>query len=77
MFFLRFRDSAQKKQGVLSLASILFHLHSNFTNYISVLVNELTHAIAVELTEQTSSPVTVSECLHSLVAAASNEEETR
>ncbi len=55
---------------------ILFHLHENFTNYISVLVNELTHAIAVELTEQTASPVTVSECLHSLVAAAANEEET-
>ena len=54
---------------------ILFHVEESNSAYISVLVNEIVHAIAAELTSTTASKVTVGECLRNLVAAASNEEE--
>ena len=54
---------------------ILFHIEEERSTYISVLVNELMHALAAELTYTLQSKVTVSGCLRNLVKAASNEEE--
>lgn len=54
---------------------ILFHLEEEKSCYISVLVNELVHALAVELTHTIHSKVSVSSCLHNLVKAACNKEE--
>ena len=51
---------------------ILFHLDESMSTYISVLVNEIIHAIAAELTYSTGARVSVSTCLKNLVAAASN-----
>lgn len=54
---------------------ILFHIDESMSSYVSVLVNELVHAIAAELSYSTSSKVLPSTCLKNLVVAASNEEE--
>lgn len=54
---------------------ILFHVPENKANYITTLVNELTHAIAVEISYTMGSKVSVSACLRNMVIAASNEEE--
>lgn len=54
---------------------VLFHLEESYAAYVSVLVNEIVHAIAAELTSTMLSKVTVSECLRNLVIAASNEED--
>lgn len=54
---------------------ILFHLPENKANYITTLVNELTHAIAVEISYTIGSKVSVSACLRNMVIAANNEED--
>lgn len=54
---------------------ILYHIDESKSTYIAVLVNELIHAIAAELSFTIASKVSVSACLKSLVTAASNEEE--
>lgn len=55
---------------------ILFHLDESMAPYIAVLVNELIHAISVELTYATTIKVLPSTCLKNLVTAACNEEDT-
>lgn len=54
---------------------VLYHLDESMASYVSVLVNELIHAIANELTYSTHSYVSPSACLKNLVIAASNDEE--
>lgn len=54
---------------------ILFHLDESYANYISILVNEITHAIAAELTFTTASKVSTTACLRNMVAAANNNED--
>lgn len=54
---------------------ILFHLPENKANYITTLVNELTHAIAVEISYTIGSKVSVSACLRNMIVAANNEED--
>lgn len=54
---------------------ILFHIDISMSSYISVLVNELVHAIASELSYSSPLKVQPSACLKNLVMAASNEEE--
>lgn len=56
-------------------APILFHIDESMSGYISVLVNEITHAIAAEISCSVASKITPSECLKHLVIAAANEEE--
>ena len=62
-------------RGLKTKPPILFHIEEERGPYISVLVNELIHALAMELTRTTHSKVSVSTCLHNLVKAANNEEE--
>lgn len=62
-------------RGLKTKPPILFHIEEEKSNYISVLVNEIIHALANELTYTTHSKVSVSSCLHNLVVAASNKEE--
>lgn len=54
---------------------VLFHLDESMAPYIAVLVNELIHAIANELTYKTHSLVSPSACLKNLVIAANNDED--
>lgn len=54
---------------------ILFHLDETFSTYISVLVNEIIHAISVEITKSTFYNVSPASCLKNLVKAANNDEE--
>lgn len=54
---------------------ILFHLDESKATYVSVLVNELIHAISAELTYSTRSYVSPATCLRNLVTAANNEED--
>ena len=54
---------------------ILYHVDESKANYITTLVNELTHAISAEISYCTHSKVSVSACMRNLVTAASNEEE--
>ena len=55
---------------------VLFHLDETKAPYITVLVNELIHAIANELTHRTHSLVSPSVCLKNLIIAANNDEDT-
>lgn len=52
---------------------VLFHIDESWSNYIGVIVNELIHAISVELTYETNFKVTPSSCLKNLIAASNNE----
>lgn len=54
---------------------ILYHLEEDKATYISVLVNELVHALAVEISHSIASKVTVSTCYKNLIAAANNDED--
>lgn len=54
---------------------ILFHIEESRSNYISVLVNELIHVIAVELTYTLKTNVTPSDCLKNMAMAANNDED--
>lgn len=54
---------------------ILFHLDDSMSTYISVLVNEITHAITAELSYVVHNKVSVTDCLMNLVTAANNQEE--
>lgn len=52
---------------------ILFHLDETMQNYIKTLVNEITHALAAQITHVTCSKVSASACLRNMVIAAANE----
>lgn len=54
---------------------ILFHVEESKASYITVLVNEIIHAISAELTHYTHTNVSVSTCLQNLIKAANNEED--
>ena len=54
---------------------VIFHIEEEKSAYISVLVNEIIHAITVELTHYLHSKVSISSCLHNLVKAANNQED--
>ena len=54
---------------------ILYHLNESYSNYIATLVNEITHAIAAEVSYTIHSKVSVGSCMRNLLAAASNEED--
>lgn len=54
---------------------VLFHVDESMAPYIAVLVNELIHAIATELTYRTHSLVSPSTCLKNLVIAANSDED--
>ena len=54
---------------------ILFHLDESKFNYVQTLVNEIIHALSVELSYSIASKVTVSACLRNMVTAANNAEE--
>lgn len=54
---------------------ILFHLDESLSNYILVLVNELTHAICTELSYAAHSTISPDTCLTNLMIAANNDEE--
>lgn len=62
-------------RGLKTKPPILYHLDESMSTYISVLVNECTHAVAAELTRTVYSKVSVSDCMKNLVKAAYNEEE--
>lgn len=62
-------------RGLKNRPPILFNIDKSLSGYISVLVNELTHVIAVELTDSIGASVSATDCLQSLVAAAYNTEE--
>lgn len=62
-------------RGLKTKPPILFHIEPEKSAYITVLVNELTHALATELTYTMHTKVSVESCLQSLVKAASNKEE--
>ena len=55
---------------------ILFHFDETKANYITVLVNEIIHALSVEITKTIHSKVTVSGCMKNLVMAANNDEDS-
>lgn len=54
---------------------VLFHLPEHFTTYINVLTNQITHAIAAELSYTTASKISVGACLRNMVIAATESEE--
>lgn len=54
---------------------ILYHLQDTYEGYISVLVNQLIHAISMELTTCLGETVSASACLKNMVIAAANNEE--
>ena len=62
-------------RGLKTRPPILYHLEESMSNYISVLVNELIHAISAELTFTFASKISVSACLKNMVIAASNDED--
>lgn len=62
-------------RGLKTKPPILFHVEEEKSSYICVLVNEIIHALAVELTHSTHSKVSAATCLQNLVKAANNEEE--
>lgn len=62
-------------RGLKTKPPILFHIEEERSGYICVLVNEIVHAIAVELTHTIHSKVSVTACLQNLVKAASNQED--
>lgn len=57
------------------LPPVLFHVSEENSTYVSVLVNELIHAISAELTKEAHYPVSPSTCLKNLVKAACNDED--
>ena len=62
-------------RGLKTKPPILFHIEEDRASYICVLVNEIVHAIAVEMTHACHSKVSVTACLQNLVKAASNQED--
>ena len=71
------KDSALFNRVVRQLKTkppILFHIPETMSNYISVLVNELVHAVSADISYTTKSAVSISDCYKSLVTAANNEE---
>ena len=54
---------------------VLYHLDECYSNYITTLVNELTHAIAAEVSYTIHSKVSVGACMRNLIAAANNDED--
>lgn len=62
-------------RGLKTKPPILFHIEEEQGAYVCVLVNEIVHAIAVELTQSVHSKVSVTTCLQNLVKAASNMED--
>ena len=54
---------------------ILYHLDDTMAGYVSVLVNEIVHAVSTELSYTTVSKVSPSACLKNLVIAANNDED--
>ena len=62
-------------RGLKLKPPVLYHISEDKAAYVSVLVNEITHAIAAELTHTLHSKVSVTDCLNNLVKAANNEEE--
>lgn len=62
-------------RGLKTKPPILFHIGEEDAAYVSVLVNEIIHALAVELTYRTHSKVSVTTCLQNLVKAANNDED--
>lgn len=62
-------------RGLKTKPPILFHVEEEKSSYICVLVNEIVHAMAVELTHSVHSKVSVTACLQNLVKAASNQED--
>ena len=55
--------------------AVLYHLDESMSAYVSVLVNQLIHAIAAELTAATGTTIAASVCLKNMVIAAANESE--
>lgn len=62
-------------RGLKNRPPILFHIDESKSAYISVLVNELIHVIAVELTNSLGTTVSPTDCLKNMAMAASNEED--
>ena len=54
---------------------ILYHIDEDKGTYVSVLVNEIIHALAAELTHAVHAKVSPSDCLKNLIKAANNEED--
>lgn len=54
---------------------ILYRLDDVYSNYILTIVNELTHALSVEISHSIASKVSPSACLRNMVTAANNAEE--
>lgn len=54
---------------------VLFHIEEHMASYITVLVNEIIHAVANDLTYTTHCFVSPATCLKNLAMAASNEED--
>ena len=54
---------------------VLFHIPDEWSNYVSVIVNEIIHLLSAELTYSTNTYVTPSTCLKNLIVAANNQED--
>lgn len=69
------KQSSKYIRSLKKLPPILYHLDDSMNSYISVLVNELIHALCAQLTKTFHSRVSVTACMKNLIMAASNDEE--
>ena len=65
----------RRMRAVKNKKPILFHVDETMSNYIDTLVTVIIHAISSELSYSVAAKVSVSTCLHNLVAAANNDED--
>lgn len=54
---------------------ILYRLDDSYKNYILTIVNEMTHALSVEVTHSIAAKVSPSACLRNMITASNNAEE--